>query len=55
MQALQRAMNHLAYHTGQIVFLAKHWKGAQWESLSVPKGQSEQHNAKMLEKYKAKS
>jgi hypothetical protein len=55
LQALQRAMSHLAYHTGQIVFLAKHWKGAGWESLSVPKGQSEQVNAKMLEQYKAKS
>jgi uncharacterized damage-inducible protein DinB len=55
LQALQRAMSHLAYHTGQIVFLAKHWKGAGWESLSVPRGQSEQVNAKMFEKYKAQS
>jgi uncharacterized damage-inducible protein DinB len=53
LQALQRAMSHLAYHTGQIVFLAKHWKGAGWESLSVPRGESEQHTARMLEKYKA--
>jgi uncharacterized damage-inducible protein DinB len=55
MQALQRAMSHLAYHAGQIVFLAKHWKGAAWTSLSVPKGQSEEVNARMLEKYKAQS
>jgi uncharacterized damage-inducible protein DinB len=55
LQALQRAMSHLAYHTGQIVFLAKHYKGAGWESLSVPRGQSEQVNAKMFEKYKAQS
>jgi hypothetical protein len=55
LQALQRAMSHLAYHTGQIVFLAKHWKGTGWESLSVPRGQSEQVNAKMFEKYKAQS
>jgi hypothetical protein len=46
-------MSHLAYHTGQIVWLAKHWKGAEWQSLSIPKGQSEQVNAKMIEKYKA--
>ncbi|HEY1730730.1 MAG TPA: DinB family protein [Terriglobales bacterium] len=52
-QALQRAMSHLAYHIGQIVWLAKHWKGAEWQSLSVPKGQSEQFRAKMIEKYKA--
>jgi hypothetical protein len=53
LQALNRAMSHLAYHTGQIVWLAKHWKGAEWQSLSIPKGQSEQVNAKMIEKYKA--
>jgi len=52
-QALQRAAGHLAYHTGQIVFLAKHWKGDGWKSLSVPKGQSEQVNAAVREKYKS--
>lgn len=53
LQALNRSMTHLAYHTGQIVWLSKHWKGAAWQSLSIPKGQSEQVNAKMVEKYKA--
>jgi len=52
LQALNRAVSHCAYHTGQITFLAKHWKGAEWKSLSVPKGQSEQFNAQMLQKYK---
>jgi uncharacterized damage-inducible protein DinB len=52
LQALNRAVVHLAYHAGQITFLAKHWKGAEWKSLSVPKGQSEQFNSKMFEKYK---
>jgi uncharacterized damage-inducible protein DinB len=52
LQALQRALAHQAYHTGQIVWLAKHWKGADWNSLSVPKGQSDQFNAKMVEKHK---
>jgi uncharacterized damage-inducible protein DinB len=52
LQALNRAMLHLAYHAGQIVFLAKHWKGAEWKSLSIPKGQSEQVNAAIREKYK---
>jgi uncharacterized damage-inducible protein DinB len=55
LQALNRAMAHCAYHAGQIAFLAKHWKGAEWKSLSVPKGQSEQHNAAMFEKYKRKA
>lgn len=53
LQALNRAYGHAAYHVGQITFLAKHWKGADWKSLSVPKGQSEQFNARMVEKHKA--
>ena len=52
LQALNRASGHCAYHVGQITFLAKHWKGAEWKSLSVPKGESEQFNAKLLEQYK---
>ena len=52
LQALSRANGHAAYHVGQITFLAKHWKGAEWKTLSVPKGESEQFNAKMLAKYK---
>jgi Protein of unknown function (DUF1572) len=50
LQAINRQMTHYAYHVGQIVFLAKHWKGAEWRSLSVPKGQSEQYNAQMAAK-----
>jgi hypothetical protein len=52
LQAVNRQVAHYAYHVGQIVFLAKHWKGAEWKTLSVPKGQSEQFNAKMLPKQK---
>jgi hypothetical protein len=55
LQALNRSMTHLAYHTGQIVWLSKHWKGTAWQSLSIPKGQSEKVNAEMVEKYKAQS
>ena len=54
LQAINRQVAHYAYHVGQIVFLAKHWNGAKWKTLSVPKGQSEQFNAKMLEKQKIK-
>jgi hypothetical protein len=50
LQALNRQVTHYAYHVGQIVYVAKHWKGADWKSLSVPKGQSEQFNAEMLRK-----
>ncbi len=50
LQAINRQVAHYAYHVGQIVFLAKQLKGAEWKSLSVPRGQSEQFNAKMAEK-----
>lgn len=50
LQAISRQVAHYAYHVGQIAFLAKHWKGADWQTLSVPKGQSEQFNAKMIAK-----
>jgi uncharacterized damage-inducible protein DinB len=37
MQAIQRAIAHYAYHVGQIVMLAKHFRGEEWRSLSVAK------------------
>ncbi|HEU4982743.1 MAG TPA: DUF1572 domain-containing protein [Acidobacteriaceae bacterium] len=47
MQAINRQVAHLSYHCGQIVMLAKHFKGAQWKSLSIPRGQSRQFNEKV--------
>jgi uncharacterized damage-inducible protein DinB len=44
-QALHRAVAHYAYHVGQIVFLAKHFRGAEWKTLSIARGESEQFNA----------
>lgn len=45
MEALHRQLAHYAYHVGQIVFLAKTIKGPDWQSLSIPKGNSQQFNA----------
>jgi uncharacterized protein DUF1572 len=42
LEALNRSVTHTAYHVGQIVLLAKHFSGANWKSLSIPKGQSAQ-------------
>ena len=42
LQALGRALAHYAQHIGQIVFLAKHLRSAQWKMLSIPRGKSEQ-------------
>ena len=39
-EALSRSITHTAMHVGQIVLLAKHFAGASWRSLSIPKGQS---------------
>jgi hypothetical protein len=43
MQALNRALAHYAQHIGQIVFLAKHLRSAQWQTLSIPRGKSEDY------------
>ncbi|HEY1251647.1 MAG TPA: DUF1572 family protein [Thermoanaerobaculia bacterium] len=40
LQAIQRQLTHYAYHVGQVVFLAKHFAGPRWKSLSIPKGKS---------------
>lgn len=39
-EALNRSLMHLGYHVGQIVLLAKHFRGANWQTLSIPKGKS---------------
>ncbi len=50
MQAMNRQIAHYAYHCGQIVFLAKHFKGREWKSLSVPRNKSDEFNQKVLAK-----
>ena len=44
MQAINRQLAHYAYHVGQIVLLAKHFAGDDWQSLTVPRNQSEAFN-----------
>jgi len=44
-QAINRQLMHYAYHIGQIVFLAKHFRSAEWKSLSVPRNRSAEFNA----------
>jgi hypothetical protein len=45
MQALNRALAHYAQHIGQIVFLAKHLRSSNWQTLSIPRGRSEDFKA----------
>ena len=44
-EAVNRQMAHYAYHVGQIIFIGKMRKGAEWKSLSIPKGKSTAYNA----------
>jgi len=43
-EALLRSLAHVAYHTGQIVYIAKSIRGTEWRYLSIPPGQSDAYN-----------
>ena len=43
-QALHRSLAHAGYHVGQIVYVAKTLRGADWRYLSIPPGQSARFN-----------
>ncbi len=43
-QALHRSLAHTAYHVGQIVHIAKTLRGDAWQTLSIPRGRSEEFN-----------
>jgi uncharacterized protein DUF1572 len=40
LEAINRQTSHYSAHVGQIVLLAKHYAGAKWETLSIPRGKS---------------
>ena len=40
LQAINRQLTHYAGHVGQIVYLAKHFAGSRWKTLSIPRGRS---------------
>ena len=52
-KAISRQMAHYAGHAYQILLLAKHMSGPEWKTLSIPRGQSEEFNRRMLAKLKA--
>jgi hypothetical protein len=54
LQAMSRSVLHTAYHVGQILYLGKHLRGAEWTVLSIPKGKSEEFNAMKPEDRKVK-
>jgi len=55
LQAITRQLLHYAGHVNQIVLLAKHFRGPEWKSLSIPKGQSETFARQFEQKHAARS
>ena len=49
-QAINRQLAHYPYHIGQMVFLAKHFRSADWKTLSIPKNKSAEFNKYLEEK-----
>ena len=49
-EAINRQIAHYSSHVGQIIMLGKIIKGKTWQTLSIPKGQSANFNAKMTNK-----
>lgn len=43
-EAIQRQLAHYPYHIGQMVYLAKMMADSNWQSLSIPRGNSKQFN-----------
>jgi hypothetical protein len=48
--ALERQVAHYSYHVGQLVQLGKILRGADWQNLSVPRGQSENFNQQVRQR-----
>ena len=51
LEAIERQMAHYAYHVGQIVYIGKQLKDGNWETLSIPKGKSEEYLQQKLKKH----
>ena len=42
--ALERSLGHTCYHVGQIIQVARIHAGEKWNTLTIPRGGSEQFN-----------
>jgi len=45
-RAIERQLGHLAYHVGQIVFLAKHFAGPSWQTPTIPRNRARRSTRK---------
>ncbi len=48
MQAINRQIAHYSYHVGQIVYVARHFAGSEWKTLTIPKKKSAEFNARVI-------
>jgi hypothetical protein len=48
--ALHRSLAHVAYHAGQIVQLARHLAKDKWNTITIPRGGSQQFNQRFGER-----
>lgn len=46
-RALDRQIDHVGYHVGQIVQIARILAGDHWTTLSIPRGESEAYNRRV--------
>ena len=46
-EAINRQIAHYAQHVGQIIFLAKHLRSSEWQTLSIARGKSGTFNESM--------
>lgn len=53
LQAIQRSLAHTSQHAGQIVLLAKHFAGERWQTLSIERGKSAEHNRQLAKRHSA--
>ncbi len=51
-QAVERQISHLAGHVGQIVYLAKQIRNSDWQTLSIPRGQSKAYLEGMAKRFR---
>jgi len=51
LSAINRQLGHAALHIGQMIMLAKHFRSGAWQTLTIPRGQSEAFNEQMRKKF----
>jgi len=53
LEAIQRQLAHYPLHVGQIIYQAKVLKGTDFQSLSIPKGNSQAYNSQKFSEEKS--